>query len=141
MEDGTAGKINPDLQPNQHVYRRSTGVEKQNKMKTDVLRLKLTQTLCGIIITPPPPPRAGMGSLPYWPHYDLLGLFLSLMGPAQRKSGRFNFFLPLTAVYIRWSFTIGGNRKRKNPRIQNSWPHRQREVMGQYQHAFNARGS
>ncbi|KAM5519637.1 hypothetical protein FOXYSP1_18061 [Fusarium oxysporum f. sp. phaseoli] len=48
--------------------------------------------------------------LPYWCHYDLLGLFLPLMGPALPNSARFNFFLPLTAVYARWCFTIGGCR-------------------------------
>ncbi|KAK2668261.1 hypothetical protein RAB80_015641 [Fusarium oxysporum f. sp. vasinfectum] len=48
--------------------------------------------------------------LPYWCHYDLLGLFLPLMGPALPNSARFNFFLPLTAVYARWCFTIGGSR-------------------------------
>ncbi|KNB12403.1 hypothetical protein FOXG_12007 [Fusarium oxysporum f. sp. lycopersici 4287] len=48
--------------------------------------------------------------LPYWCHYDLLGLFLPLMGPTLPNSARFNFFLPLTAVYARWCFTIGGSR-------------------------------
>lgn len=50
---------------------------------------------------------------PYWSHYDLLGLFLSLMGPAQPGATKLTFFLPLTAVYARWCFIIGGKATRE----------------------------
>ncbi|KAN0085539.1 hypothetical protein V8E54_002006 [Elaphomyces granulatus] len=45
-------------------------------------------------------------NLPYWSPYDLLGLFLSLMGPPAAATKR-NFFLPLTAMYARWCGQIG----------------------------------
>ncbi|EWZ34008.1 hypothetical protein FOZG_13690 [Fusarium oxysporum Fo47] len=45
---------------------------------------------------------------PYWSPYDLLGLFLSKLGPAQAGSTKQNFFLPLTAMYMHWCRTIAG---------------------------------
>ncbi|KAL9561698.1 hypothetical protein ACKAV7_014254 [Fusarium commune] len=108
--DRFKGKINQNLQPSQHIYRRPTGVKKteENKETWSPIEVELDNDW-----SHPHPPRAGDGNLPYWSHYDLLGLFLSLMGPAEYNSDRFNFFLPLTAVYARWCFTIGGNRNRK----------------------------
>ncbi|KAI7772316.1 hypothetical protein LZL87_007677 [Fusarium oxysporum] len=108
--DRFKGKINQNLQPSQHIYRRPTGVKKteENKETWSPIEVELDNDW-----SHPYPPRAGDGNLPYWSHYDLLGLFLSLMGPAEYNSDRFNFFLPLTAVYARWCFTIAGNRNRK----------------------------
>jgi hypothetical protein len=37
----------------------------------------------------------------YWSPYDLLGLFLSFMGPAPNSATKRNFYLPMTAVYGR----------------------------------------
>lgn len=37
----------------------------------------------------------------WWCPYDLLGLFLSLLGPAPDGANKNNFYLPLTAVYAR----------------------------------------
>jgi hypothetical protein len=37
----------------------------------------------------------------YWSPYDLLGLFLSFMGPAPDRATKRNFYLPITAVYGR----------------------------------------
>lgn len=45
----------------------------------------------------------------YWSPYDLLGYFLSLLGPAPSNANRNNYFLPLTAVYARWSSKIAGH--------------------------------
>jgi hypothetical protein len=45
---------------------------------------------------------------PYWSPYDLLGLFLSLMGPAPDGATKRNFYLPMTAVYGRWCRQIAG---------------------------------
>ncbi|KAG4291798.1 hypothetical protein FPRO06_13051 [Fusarium proliferatum] len=106
--DRIKGKINQKLQPSQHIYRQSTDVMKtdENKETWSPIEVKLDNDWSHAY-----PPRVGNGSLPYWSHYDLLGLFLSLMGPAQPNSDRFRFFLPLTAVYARWAFTIGGYGK------------------------------
>jgi hypothetical protein len=67
----------------------------------------------------------------YWNQYDLLGLFFSKMGPAPGSPGtpgtsksldppvadQSKFYLPLTAVYAKFCFWIGGNqlpRKKKD---------------------------
>lgn len=44
----------------------------------------------------------------WWSPYDLLGLFLSLLGPAPEAADKNNYFLPLTAVYARWCSRIAG---------------------------------
>ena len=44
----------------------------------------------------------------YWSPYDLLGLFLSFMGPAPDGATKRNFYLPITAVYGRWCRQIAG---------------------------------
>ncbi|EAQ91829.1 predicted protein [Chaetomium globosum CBS 148.51] len=48
----------------------------------------------------------------YWNQYDLLGLFLSKMGPAPGGSvaDQSNFYLPLTAVYAKFCLWIGGKQ-------------------------------
>ncbi|RWA09795.1 hypothetical protein EKO27_g5287 [Xylaria grammica] len=48
----------------------------------------------------------------YWTPYDLLGLFLSKLGPAPygQNADKTNFYLPLTAVYGRWCMLLAGNR-------------------------------
>jgi len=46
----------------------------------------------------------------YWSPYDLLGLFLSLMGRAPTDAKKWNFHLPLTAVYGRWCSQIAGRK-------------------------------
>ncbi|KAI3334431.1 hypothetical protein F4824DRAFT_186033 [Ustulina deusta] len=48
----------------------------------------------------------------YWTPYDLLGLFLSKLGPAPygQNADKINFYLPLTAVYGRWCMLLAGNR-------------------------------
>ncbi|KAF5981511.1 hypothetical protein FBULB1_4753 [Fusarium bulbicola] len=44
----------------------------------------------------------------WWCPYDLLGLFLSLLGPAPAAADKYNFYLPLTGVYGRWCARIAG---------------------------------
>lgn len=44
----------------------------------------------------------------YWCIYDLIGLFLGLLGNAPLAADRNNFFLPLTAVYARWCTRLAG---------------------------------
>ncbi|KAG4266855.1 hypothetical protein FPRO04_13031 [Fusarium proliferatum] len=44
----------------------------------------------------------------WWCPYDLLGLFLGLLGPAPSTATKYNFYLPLTGVYGRWCARIAG---------------------------------
>ncbi|KAF3062878.1 hypothetical protein CFAM422_010410 [Trichoderma lentiforme] len=52
-------------------------------------------------------------NLNYWCIYDLIGLFLSLLGSAPPAADRNNYFLPLTAVYARWCSRLAGKLKNK----------------------------
>ncbi|RYP91660.1 hypothetical protein DL770_002226 [Monosporascus sp. CRB-9-2] len=45
----------------------------------------------------------------WWNPYDLLGLFLSILGPAPQGATKNNYFLPLTAVYGRWCARVAGH--------------------------------
>ena len=54
-------------------------------------------------------PEAAKRPMYWWNPYDLLGLFLSLLGPAPQAADKNNYFLPLTAVYARWSSRIAGH--------------------------------
>ncbi|KAF4475786.1 hypothetical protein FAGAP_12633 [Fusarium agapanthi] len=101
------GEIDEDFKQAQYIYRRLTKEKKSAQNQ---------RTWAKIEVNPDSgwshkyPYRPGVVDLPYWSHYDLLGLFLSLMGPAQPNCDRYNFSLSLTAVYTRWAFTIGGSR-------------------------------
>jgi hypothetical protein len=98
-EDFRAG---PNLTPDQHIYRAANPAW----------------------IPPPPPPQPPAtvskftvgrhlhNGHDYWSPYDLLGLFLSLMGPAPNGATKRNFYLPMTAVYGRWCRQIAGNAPR-----------------------------
>ncbi|KAI0409851.1 hypothetical protein F4802DRAFT_542305 [Xylaria palmicola] len=44
----------------------------------------------------------------WWNPYDLLGLFLSILGPAPPGATKLNYFQPLTAVYGQWCSRVGG---------------------------------
>ncbi|KAF4501889.1 hypothetical protein FAGAP_1860 [Fusarium agapanthi] len=48
----------------------------------------------------------------WWCPYDLLGLFLGLLGPAPAAADKYNFYLPLTGVYGRWCARIAGKPER-----------------------------
>ena len=85
----------PNLRPDQHINRHAN-----------------------LAWTPPPPPAtmskfSVAGHLHngryYWSPYDLLGLFLSYIGPAPDHATKRNFYLPLTAVYGRWCRQIAGH--------------------------------
>ncbi|KAL5084004.1 hypothetical protein Trisim1_000737 [Trichoderma cf. simile WF8] len=52
-------------------------------------------------------------NLNYWCIYDLIGLFMSLLGSAPPAADRNNYFLPLTAVYARWCSRLAGKLKNK----------------------------
>lgn len=51
--------------------------------------------------------NAPFQSPPFWNSYDLLGLFLSTIGPAPGSANKKQFFFPLTAMYGWWCFAIG----------------------------------
>jgi hypothetical protein len=57
----------------------------------------------------------GYDLLPYWSLFDLLGLFLSLLGPAPAGAGDQNFFFPLAAVYAKWCAALVANQKQWDP--------------------------
>jgi hypothetical protein len=53
--------------------------------------------------------------VPFWSPLDLLGLFLSSMGPAPVGATKRNFFLPMTAMFARWCRQL----VRKGPFMSN----------------------
>ena len=61
----------------------------------------------------------------YWSPYDLLGYFLGLLGPAPSNADRNNYFLPLIAVYARWSSKIAGHMEgdRTGTHGAGDWPY------------------
>jgi hypothetical protein len=114
---GTDFRAGPNLTPDQHTYRAANPAW----------------------IPPLPPPPRGRGErseLPpqppqspatiskftvrrhlhngrdYWSPYDLLGLFLSSIGPAPDGATKRNFYLPMTAAYGRWCRQIAGSYPR-----------------------------
>ena len=96
LPNGPDFRAGPNLRPDQHINRDAN-----------------------LAWTPPPPPAtmskfSVAGHLHngryYWSPYDLLGLFLSYIGPAPDHATKRNFFLPLTAVYGRWCRQIAGRR-------------------------------
>jgi len=52
--------------------------------------------------------------LPYWSPFDLLGLILSLFGPAPPGANDKNFFMPLTALYGMWCSRLGSHLRNPN---------------------------
>ncbi|KAJ4854231.1 uncharacterized protein T069G_11210 [Trichoderma breve] len=60
-----------------------------------------------------PDPDAIVVKIEYWCIYDLIGLFLGLLGSAPLAADRNNFFLPLTAVYARWCTRLAGKLDNK----------------------------
>ncbi|KAI1426133.1 hypothetical protein F5Y12DRAFT_744092 [Xylaria sp. FL1777] len=107
LPDGKEFK-NPNLSPNSHFLRnpdplwvKNVDVKKQAKF---ILR---------------PVPFTYQGALgkavpvDWWNPYDLLGLFLSILGPAPAAATKNNYFLPLCAVYARWCSCIAGHPAEK----------------------------
>jgi hypothetical protein len=95
--DGEHFRTGPNLTPDQHIYRAANPVW---------------------ILQRPQPPAAMSkfrvrrhlhNDRDYWSPYDLLGLFLSFMGPAPDGATKRNFYLPITAVYGRWCRQIAGD--------------------------------
>jgi hypothetical protein len=109
-EDFRAG---PNLTPNQHIYRAANPAWIPPPRRGRGGQSPLP---------PQPPPPATMSKFTvrrylhngrdYWSPYDLLGLFLSFMGPAPDGATKRNFYLPMTAVYGRWCRQIAGSYPR-----------------------------
>lgn len=86
--------------PPSHIYRR---------VNPDFQRDRTSKFLVvGWTIRPSIDPSMQGRKPGWWCPYDLLGLFLSLLGPAPDGANKNNFYLPLTAVYARWCSRIAG---------------------------------
>lgn len=106
---------NNALTPDQHIYRRRNDgwVDGGEGSKFDVRHHFVFNI------------RPGNRIFYYWSPYDLLGLFLSIIGTAPAGASKNTFFLPLTAVYGRWCGLIAGHRAprgRGEPAGVGSWP-------------------
>ena len=130
LPNGEDFRAGPDLTPNQHIYRAANtawippprrgrgGRERGGGGRGGRGRGERS-------LLPPQPPattskfavrRHLRNGHDYWSPYDLLGLFLSLMGPAPNGATKRNFYLPMTAVYGRWCRQIAGNTPRNGIR-------------------------
>ena len=99
-----------NLMPDQHIYRRANPA--WIPRRPDRPRRGNRPAL-------PPQPPATMSKFRVrrhihndrdcWSPYDLLGPFLSFMGPAPNGATKRNFYLPMTAVYGRWCRQIAGH--------------------------------
>jgi hypothetical protein len=137
-EDRDVGKnySNTDLKgdkaisPDQHIYRVRT-LEEKKKPKPDGwsrfnINYEYDWNHNGPHFWPATNKPSVRVAILYWSHYDLLGLFLSLMGPAQNGATKKNFFVPLTAVYARWCYVIGG----KGTRTTGEGDTKKKETVG-----------
>lgn len=97
LPTGRDFNLDPTLRPNQHIFRagnpqwRGSSPRQQANMSRFSVRNH--------------PHNNRSFSNPY----DLLGLFLSSLGPAPIGATKENFYLPLTAVYGRWCAQIAGS--------------------------------
>jgi hypothetical protein len=97
LANGADFRAGPNLRPDQHIYRAANRVWRPPR---------------------PPQPPATVSKFTvrqhlhddrgYWSPYDLLGLFLSFIGPAPERATKRNLYLPMTAVYGRWCRQIAG---------------------------------
>jgi len=109
LTDGEDFRAGRNLTPDQHIYRAAN--QAWIPQRPDRPRRGNRQPL-------PPQPPATISKFRvrqhlhndrgYWSPYDLLGLFLSLIGPAPDRATKRNFYLPITAVYGRWCHQIAG---------------------------------
>lgn len=95
--EGGDFKAGEQLLPDQHIFRAINPF--WPLPADDVSKFTVRQHLY---------PSRGPGRHGYWSPYDLLGLFLSGVGPAPLGANKRNFYLPMTAVYGRWCMQIAG---------------------------------
>ena len=112
LVNGADFRAGPDLRPDQHIYRAANRawIPEQPEQPGRPRRGG----------RPPLPPQSPANiskfavrqhlhnDRGYWSPYDLLGLFLSFIGPAPDGATKRNFYLPMTAVYGRWCRRIAG---------------------------------
>lgn len=102
----------PAIKPNQHIHRRLNKGWKW-KSAADGGPLGETKLYADTTWKYPANPLPVDQDLrlphPYFSPYDLLGLFLSLMGPESGATKR-TFYLPMVALYQRWCHQIAGNK-------------------------------
>jgi hypothetical protein len=68
----------------------------------------------------------------YWALTDLVGLFLTKLGPAPPWAQERNFYLPLTAVFVRWVICLVDDATCQPPsKYQCTWIRRDPNVPGQ----------
>ncbi|KOS19995.1 hypothetical protein ESCO_005591 [Escovopsis weberi] len=81
-------------------------------------------TMFKILVFPTKYTYAGRAmTIPFYNPYDLLGLFLGLLGPAEQGANQYNYFLPLSAVYARWCSRLAGKGKGgPQPAGVGPWP-------------------
>ncbi|KAI1098282.1 hypothetical protein F4804DRAFT_132055 [Jackrogersella minutella] len=84
--------------PKQHIYRKEVGDKNQKKL--NVINDDGQWRFNGFPISHA---ETEARKKFFWSHIDLLGLFFSKLGPAPQGADKYNFFLPLTAVFARWS--------------------------------------
>ncbi|KAL8286074.1 hypothetical protein RB597_002936 [Gaeumannomyces tritici] len=85
------------------------GVDWQKQPSQHISRLYVTGWL-GKDLTTSKFSTAGFvsGGLHLFNHYDMLGMFLGLLGPAiSGQVNKYNFYLPLTAMYAQWCSELG----------------------------------
>ncbi|KJZ70937.1 hypothetical protein HIM_09688 [Hirsutella minnesotensis 3608] len=102
LPDGTNFRA-PNLQPDSH-FPRSLNSEWKDGENKKISKFRLHEWP-GIYRRGP---KDAEIRVPYWNPYDLLGYFISLLGPAPQAANKSNYFLPLTAVYARWCSRIAG---------------------------------
>jgi hypothetical protein len=78
--------------PEQHIRRIENPAWPERKEPVQVARFRVE--------------RKWHNGLPFWSPIDLLGLFLSSLGPAPAGATKRTFFLPLVAVYGKWCAAI-----------------------------------
>ncbi|KAF5604289.1 hypothetical protein FPCIR_834 [Fusarium pseudocircinatum] len=93
---------NPRLRPRSHIARKVDENWDPYNPETSKFAVKGWAIRPSIQASRAPVPE-------WWCPYDLLGLFLSLLGPAPATATKNNFYLPLTAVYGRWCSRIAGH--------------------------------
>ncbi|KAI2465286.1 hypothetical protein F4781DRAFT_435560 [Annulohypoxylon bovei var. microspora] len=84
--------------PKQHIYRKEVGDKKPKPL--NVINDDAAWRFNGFPISYK---EIEARKKFFWSHVDLLGLFFTKLGPAPLGADKYNFFLPLTAVFARWS--------------------------------------
>ncbi|KIJ59877.1 hypothetical protein HYDPIDRAFT_117970 [Hydnomerulius pinastri MD-312] len=91
-------------------------IYKQDEPKQQILR-KLNQ----VLLDPTIPILWIRKQQPYFIIFDLLGVFLSLMGPAPSNATAKNYYLPLVVIYSKWCTLISPETNQSPTITQITW--------------------